>query len=92
MKKLKLLLPYFALVPVIPVYMLLDRNVFLKIFGCGCVPSAQSNMLNIPFNANDLRYVIYWILTALITLWAAKMSRHFNNRTLKSSIYYRFLP
>lgn len=36
----------------IPIYIVLDNLILIDIFGCGCVPSTQTNMLNIPFNAN----------------------------------------
>ena len=75
MKKIKYVIPYIAMLIITPIYSLLDRYVIVEILGCGCVPSAQTNMLNIAFNANDFRYVFYSTLTVLLTIISVKISR-----------------
>ena len=44
----------------------------VEIFGCGCVPSTQANMLNIPFNANDLRMTVFSLLTIVLSIWSIR--------------------
>ena len=55
-------LPYLLMIFITPFYNFLDQNVFVEIFGCGCVPSVQTNMFNIDFNANDLRRLVYSVI------------------------------
>ena len=44
-KKIVLVLP-FVIIPIfIPIYSILDSLILIDIFGCGCVPSTQTNML-----------------------------------------------
>ena len=62
-KRLAVVLPIIIMPIFIPVYIILDNFILVYIFGCGCVPSTQTNMLNIPFNANDLRVTVFSILT-----------------------------
>ena len=71
-KKLLLSLPYLLMIFITPFYNILDRNIFVKIFGCGCVPSTQTNMFNIDFNANDLRMLAY----SIITIFAISLCIH----------------
>ena len=52
-KKISAALPFLIMPILIPVYRILDSLILVNIFGCGCVPSTQTNTLNIPFNAND---------------------------------------
>ena len=54
----------------IPIYFILDNVILVDIFGCGCVPSAMTNMLNIPFNANDLKLVVFTVLTIVLSIWS----------------------
>lgn len=68
--KLVTILPFVILPISIPIYCVLDNLLFVEIFGCGCVPSAQTNMLNIPFNANDLRQTVFSILTIGLSVWS----------------------
>jgi len=67
-KKNYLLLPYLLGIFILPLYNYLDKKFFLNIFGCGCVPISQTNMLNIPYNANDLRLTVYLVLSVILTI------------------------
>ena len=77
-KKIVLVLP-FVIIPIfIPIYSILDSLILIDIFGCGCVPSTQTNMLNIPFNANDLRLTVFSLVTIAMSIWScfiAKINR-----------------
>lgn len=66
-----------------PIYNILDQKIFVEIFGCGCVPSAQTNMFNIDFNANDLRLIVYNILAICITFLGLFLSRKIESKKLK---------
>ena len=81
--KIILSLPYLLIIFILPFYTFLDQHVFLQIFGCGCVPIDQTNMLNIPFNSNDLRLVIFSILIAVCTILGTILSKRINNKLLK---------
>ncbi len=82
-KKIIAALP-FAIMPVlIPFYCFLDSLVLVEIFGCGCVPSAQTNMLNIPFNANDLRATVFFVLTVALSVWSGFAAKNFKNKIIK---------
>ena len=63
----------------------LDRvpEIFVEVFGCGCVPIAQTNMLNIDFNANDSRRTVYTIIACLMLAWGIQISGTFKDRTAK---------
>lgn len=52
-----LTLPYLLMIFITPIYNILDQTIFVEIFGCGCVPTAKTNIFNIDFNANDLRFL-----------------------------------
>lgn len=81
MKKRIIAIMPFIIVPIfIPIYMILDSLIFVDIFGCGCVPSAQTNMLNIPFNANDLRLMVFTLLTIGLSVWSIIISKSFNKK------------
>lgn len=82
-RKIILSLPYLLMIFITPFYNLLDQKVLVKIFGCGCVPYTQTNMLNIDFNANDLRYVVYNIITVLLFILGILLSRKLDNKKLK---------
>ncbi len=74
-KKAILALPYLTMPAITPVYIVLDQNVFVEIFGCGCVPIAQTNRLGIDFNANDLRNLVYSVLVPInigLALWLCR--------------------
>lgn len=85
-KQFKMAVPYLGLILITPVYSLLDQNIFVKVFGCGCVPSAQTNMLGIAFNANDLRVVVYSIMTVLMGILGAIFAKKLNSK--KEQIIY----
>lgn len=82
-KKIIALLPFFIMPVVIPIYMVLDNLILVEIFGCGCVPSTQTNMLNIPFNANDLRLTVFSLLTIVLSVWSIVISKRFKRKMMK---------
>ena len=82
-RKLVTILPFVILPISIPIYCVLDNLLFVEIFGCGCVPSAQTNMLNIPFNANDLRQTVFSILTIGLSVWSIIIAKRINQTYLK---------
>lgn len=82
-KKILIVMPYIILPIIAPIYYILDNLILVGIFGCGCVPSTQSNMLNIPFNANDLRLTVFSALTIGLSIWSIGISKIFNSKTAK---------
>ncbi len=82
-KKIKLAIPFLILPVITPFYLILDHNVLINIFGCGCVPSLATNMLNIPFNTNDLRKLVYTILIISIFVLALFLSKQITNKANK---------
>lgn len=82
-KKVILLLPYMFMLFITPVYNILDQEIFVKIFGCGCVPSVQTNMFNISFNANDLRSVVYNVIAVSMLILGIFLSRKLKNKKQK---------
>ena len=68
---------------VIPFYLVLDNLILVNVFGCGCVPSVQTNMLNIPFNANDLRLTVFTILTIGLSGWGIGISKRFDKKIIR---------
>lgn len=82
-KKLLLILPLVAIPVFIPIYCILDRLVFLEVFGCGCVPSVQTNLLHIPFNANDLRLTVFSLLTIALFVLSFYLSKAFKSRAAR---------
>lgn len=85
-KKILLSLPYLLMIFITPFYNILDREFFIEIFGCGCVPSTQTNMFNIDFNANDLRLLVYTIITIIATIISIHLSKKLKSK--KSKIIY----
>lgn len=81
--KLILIIPYILVLIMTPFYGILDRLVFVEVFGCGCVPDVQENMFGIPFNANDLRFTVYAVVTALMTVLGIKLSKSIPNKWIK---------
>lgn len=79
-KKLLLILPFVAEPVLIPIYSILDRLIFVEVFGCGCVPSVQTNMLHIPFNANDLRLTVFSLLTIVLFALSFFLSKAYKSR------------
>ena len=82
-KKVILSLPYLLMIFLTPIYNILDQKIFVKIFGCGCVPSTQTNMFNIDFNANDLRLIVYNLLAVSITILGLFLSKKIESKKLK---------
>lgn len=82
-KKIILSLPYLLMLFITPIYNILDQKIFVKILGCGCVPSVQTNMFNINFNANDLRQIVYIILAIAITILGLFLSKKIESRKIK---------
>lgn len=84
MKKKWILALPFAIMPVfIPIYNILDSLVFVDVFGCGCVPDAQTNMLNIAFNANDLRRLVFFLLAIALSVWSIVLSKPFRKKYIR---------
>lgn len=82
-KKLLPAMPLILMPVFIPVYLFLDNLLLVEIFGCGCVPSVQTNMLGIPFNANDLRKVVFTVLAIGLSVWGIVCSKRFQKKTAK---------
>ena len=82
-KKIVTILPFIIMIIFIPIYNVLDSIILVDIFGCGCVPSAQTNVLDIPFNANDLRAAVFSALTIGLSIWSVVISKTFNRKIAK---------
>lgn len=82
-KKMIVLFPLIIMPVLIPIYNVLDNLFLVNIFGCGCVPSVQTNILNIPFNANNLRFTVFSLLTVVLSIWSIVISRKFNKKMVK---------
>ena len=80
--------PFVIMPALIPLYSFLDSLVFVEIFGCGCVPSAQTNMLNIPFNANDLRLTVFSVLTVGLSVWSGFIAKNFKNKIARIIYFF----
>lgn len=76
-------LPYLLMIFITPIYNILDQKIFVKVFGCGCVPSVQTNMFNIDFNANDLRFVVYTVISVLMVVLGINISKKFEKKQNK---------
>lgn len=85
-KKAIRMLPYLLMIFITPIYNILDQKIFVEIFGCGCVPYTQTNMLNINFNANNLRLAVYNIMVVIMTILGTVLSRNFESK--KNRIIY----
>lgn len=85
-KKAIRMLPYLLMIFITPIYNILDQKIFVEIFGCGCVPYTQTNMLNINFNANNLRLAVYNIIVVIMTILGTVLSRNFESK--KNRIIY----
>ena len=84
MKKKLIPVLSFIIMPVfIPIYNILDSLVFVDVFGCGCVPDAQTNMLNIAFNANDLRRLVFFLLGIALFVWSVVLSKSFRKKYVR---------
>ena len=82
-KKIISILPFVIMLIWIPLYRVLDSLLLVEIFGCGCVPSAQTNILNIPYNANDLRFTVFFVLTLVLVVWSIFIAKMFQNKYFK---------
>lgn len=82
-EKIVRVLPFIIMPLLIPIYIALDNLILIDIFGCGCVPSTQTNMLNIPFNANDLRLTVFTILTIGLSVWSIFIAKSFKRKKAK---------
>ena len=82
-KKISAALPFLIIPILIPVYRILDSLILVNIFGCGCVPSTQTNTLNIPFNANDLRMAVFLVMTIGLFIWSFAASKAFQKKAAK---------
>ena len=83
-KKIVGIVPFIIIPILIPVYCMLDSLILVEIFGCGCVPTTQTNTLNIPFNANDLRLTVFSVLTIVMTIWGIAISKSFQRKNTKT--------
>lgn len=84
MKKIIVAALPFVVIPIfLPVYRILDSLFLVDVFGCGCVPSTQSNMLGIPFNANDLRVVVFSALAIALSVWSLRIAKGFQRKSVK---------
>ena len=66
-----------------PFYNILDSKFLVDVFGCGCVPIAQTNMFNIDFNSNDLRRIVYFVFAIIMLILGIKFSKNFNSKIAK---------
>lgn len=82
-KKWVAVLPFLIMPVLTPIYNILDHLIFVDVFGCGCVPEAQTNMLNIAFNANDLRRTVFFLLAVILSIWSIILSKPMKNRVLR---------
>lgn len=80
-KKIVAAVPFIMIPILIPIYCMLDSLFLVGIFGCGCVPSTQTNMLNIPFNANDLRLTVFSVLTIGMAILSLVISKSFQRKS-----------
>ena len=82
-KKVTASLPFLIMPVFIPIYTVLDQLFLVDIFGCGCVPSVQTNMLNIPYNANDLRLTVFGLLAVGMSVWSIILAKNFEKKIAK---------
>lgn len=82
-KKIVTLLPFIIMPVFIPMYHFFDSLILVDIFGCGCVPSTQTNMLGIAFNANDLRLIVFSVLGIGLSMWSIIIARTFRRKIAK---------
>lgn len=82
-KKIVKKLPFLTMAIFIPIYLIIDNLILVDIFGCGCVPSTATNMLNIPFNANDLKFVVFVVLTIVLSAWSICIAQGMETKIAK---------
>ena len=76
-------LPFLVMPVLIPIYWILDKLILVDVFGCGCVPSVQENMLGIPFNSNNLRLTVFAVLAIGLSIWSIILSKIFKKNLAK---------
>ena len=76
-------LPFIIMPILVPIYWLLDKLILVDVFGCGCVPSVQENMLGIPFNSNDLRLTVFAALAIGMSVWSIILAKTFSRNLTK---------
>lgn len=82
-QKVITILPYIMMPVFAPIYVILDKLFFVKIFGCGCVPYTQTNMLHIAFNANDLRRTVFCVFVIIMSFFGGYVSKAFKTINVK---------
>ncbi len=82
-KKIASIAPFAIITIFIPIYCFLDNLILVKLFGCGCVPSSQTNVFQIPYNANDLRLTTFSVLTIGMFVWSIVIAKTFERKTAK---------
>ena len=82
-KKLIPALPFLTMPVLIPFYWLLDKLILVDVFGCGCVPSVQENMLGIAFNSNDLRLTVFAALAIGLSIWSIFLAKIYKRKIAK---------
>ena len=82
-KLLPRLLPFLIMPVLIPIYWILDKLILVDVFGCGCVPSVQENMLEIAFNSNDLRLTVFAALAIGLSIWSIFLAKIFKRKIAK---------
>ena len=85
--RIVLILPFIIIPVFIPIYAILDNLFLVDIFGCGCVPSVQTNMFHIPYNANDLRSTVFYMLTVILCIYGFRLAKYLKNKIIK--VIYR---
>ncbi|GAA0730099.1 hypothetical protein GCM10008905_30950 [Clostridium malenominatum] len=77
-------LPFILIPAITPFYLILDKFLLVKIFGCGCVGNGEIfNSYGGTFNANDLRTVAFGILVVLMIILATYLSLSFNLKSYR---------
>ena len=82
-KLLPRLLPFLIMPVLIPIYWILDKLILVDVFGCGCVPSVQENMLGISFNSNGLRLTVFAALAIGLSIWSIFLAKIFKRKIAK---------
>ena len=85
MKKVIKFLPYIFMLIITPFYNILDDIIFVEVFGCGCVPIAQTNMFNIDFNANDLRRLVYGAIAISMCILGIILAKNIESKKMKAT-------
>ncbi len=57
------ILPYYLMICIMPIYYILDRTIFINMFPSTPILATTPNFIS--FNANDLRAIVYIIITIL---------------------------